>query len=358
MTTPTDKTLKGRGTARNPHNRFQPARSEAVDDGWWQELPPASVPTQVIEEQVRTIVTTNSSPDLSFDRSINPYRGCEHGCIYCYARPSHAYWDMSPGLDFETRIITKRNGPELLRQTLEKRDYRCEPIAIGANTDPYQPIEAKEQITRGVLEVLEQHRHPFSLITKSALVLRDLDILAPMAAERLCSVAVSVTTLDNNLKRKLEPRTASPAARLRTIETLANAGVPVTMMVAPVIPMINDAEIEEILEAGKNAGARAANYIFLRLPLEVAPLFRDWLDQHYPERADHVMSLVRQSRDGKNYDSQFFGRMRGSGQFAELIGQRFRIAARRHGLDRRDVDDRFRLDTTKFRQSFQQLGLF
>lgn len=351
-------TLKGRGTGINPHNRYAATRNEPVDDGWWQETARSAPATRRIDERARTIVSTNTSPDIPFDQSINPYRGCEHGCIYCYARPTHAYWDLSPGLDFETRIITKRNGPDLLAQTLARPGYRCKPIAIGANTDPYQPIEATERITRGLLEVLQAHRHPFSLITKSAMVVRDLDILAPMAAEQLCSVAVSVTTLDNELKRRLEPRTASPAARLRTIEALSKAGIPVTMMVAPVIPMINDAEMEDMLAAGRNAGAVAANYIFLRLPLEVAPLFETWLADHYPDRAEHVMSLVRQSRAGKDYDATFFRRMRGDGEYAGIVAQRFRIAAKRLGLDQRDTDERFSLDTSQFRRCHQQLALF
>ncbi len=350
--------IKGRGTDQNPANRYAASRSESVDDGWWQDETPQPSATRVLDEKVRTIITTNTSPDIPFDQSINPYRGCEHGCIYCYARPSHAYWDLSPGLDFETKIITKRTGPQLLEAALERRGYVCKPIAIGANTDPYQPVESSERITRGVLEVLQRHQHPFSLITKSALILRDLDIIAPMAEQGLCSVAVSVTTLDNALKRKLEPRTASPSARLRTIRALSDAGVPVTMMVAPVIPFINDREIEDILAAGREAGALSANYIFLRLPLEVAPLFESWLEAHFPDRAAHVMSLVRQSRDGRDYDPAFFERMRGNGRFAELISQRFRVAARRLGLESRGTDERFELDTSQFVQSHQQLALF
>lgn len=309
----------------------------------------------MIEEKVRTIVTTNTSPDIPFDQSINPYRGCEHGCIYCYARPTHAYWDMSPGLDFETKIVVKPGAAEMLRKTFNNPRYVCRSINIGANTDPYQPLEATRRTTRELLEVLQEFRHPFSLITKSAMIVRDLDILSEMAASNLCSAAVSVTTLNNDLKRKLEPRTASPAARLRAIKSLADAGVHVSMMVAPVIPTINDHEIEAILEAGKAAGAVAANYIFLRLPLEVSPMFRDWLGEHYPDRAKHVMSLVQQSREGKDYTSQFHTRMTAQGIFAETIKKRFAVAARRHGLS---GEHRFTLDTSQFRREHEQLSLF
>ncbi len=347
--------IKGRGALSNPDNRFDSSRCEPVDDGWWREEQAPSPATELIPQTIRTIVSTNRSPDIPFDRSINPYRGCEHGCIYCYARPSHAYWDLSPGLDFETKIITKPGAADLLRKTLEQPRYVCRPISIGANTDPYQPVEGQVRATREILEVLQEFNHPFSLITKSALILRDLDILGDMGQRNLCSVAVSVTTLDNELKRRLEPRTASPRARLRVIETLAAAGVRVDLLVAPVIPAINDREIEAILAAGKDAGATAANYIFLRLPLEVSPLFREWLAEHYPERADHVMSLVQQSRGGRDNDPAFHSRMRARGPFAEVISRRFRVAARRLGLDR---DDRFGLDTSQFSRPTPQISLW
>lgn len=345
----------GRGALTNPDNRFGRFRYESFDDGWWQQEYPESVATQVINESIRTIITTNNSPDIPFDKSINPYRGCEHGCVYCYARPSHAYWDMSPGLDFETRIIAKSGAAALLRKTLSNPAYQCAPINIGANTDPYQPLEARLRITRGVLEVLQEFRHPFSLITKSSLVVRDLDILAPMAADNLCSAAISVTSLDNEAKRRMEPRASSPAARLRAIKALSEAGVHVAILVAPVIPGINDHEIEEILEAGRQAGARSANYIFLRLPHEISPMFREWLEEHYPGRAARVMSLVRQSRGGSDYQSGYFTRMSAEGEFASLLGQRFRVAANKLGLSR---ERGFDLDTRRFKRINEQLDLF
>lgn len=349
------KPLKGRGVASNPKNRYQPATSVPVDDGWWREEEVASVATVVLQEKSRSIITTNASPDIPFDQSINPYRGCEHGCVYCYARPSHAYWDLSPGLDFETKIIAKPDAPALLRKALTRPGYVCKTISVGANTDPYQPLEASLRTTRGILEVLQEFRHPFTLITKSAMVLRDVDILSEMAGEGLCTVAVSVTTLDNDLKRRLEPRTASPGARLRTIRGLHEAGVPVTLMAAPVIPAINDHELEQILEAGRGAGASSAAYILLRLPLEIADLFQAWLADHYPDRRERVMSLVRQSRGGKDYNSGFHQRMRGEGHFADLIANRFRVAVRKLGLDTgRDHT----LDTSRFRREFDQLSLF
>ena len=346
---------KGRGALSNPDNRYAARQVRPFDDGWWRDEPQQSLATQVIREEVRTIITTNSSPDIPFDKSINPYRGCEHGCIYCYARPSHAYWDMSPGLDFESKIVVKPGAAALLRKSMSNPRYECSSINIGANTDPYQPLEASFRTTREVLEVLQEFDHPFSIITKSALVLRDLDILSDMAAKRLCSVAISVTTLDNELKRVMEPRAASPSSRLRAISTLSAAGVPVTMLVAPVIPMINDREIEAILEAGKKAGARAANYIFLRLPLEISELFQAWLEAHFPDRAEHVMSLVRQSRRGADYRSEFHTRMSAEGLFAEMIGKRFRNTVKRLGLD---GDERFELDSTRFRGGNRQLDLF
>tara|TARA_R110002072_G_C7972028_1_gene534886 strand:- start:7986 stop:9071 length:1086 start_codon:yes stop_codon:yes gene_type:complete len=349
------RSIKGRGAASNPDLRFSSQRSEPVDDGWWQEELVNNPKTEVLVDRGRTIISTNQSPDIPFDQSINPYRGCEHGCIYCYARPSHAYWDLSPGIDFETKIIAKPNADVLLRQTLTKPSYQCKVINIGANTDPYQPLEARLGTTRKIIEVLAEHRHPFSIITKASLILRDLDLLAEMAADNLCSVAVSVTTLDNNLKRKLEPRTSGGESRLKTIEALSTAGIPVTLMVAPVIPFINDSEIETILERGKSAGAVSANMIYLRLPLEVSPLVQEWLELHYPDKADHVMSLVRQARGGKDNDSRFYSRMEGEGAIAETIRQRFNIAARRLSLP---SQHRFKLDCSQFRKGFDQLSLF
>ncbi|MFT4799652.1 MAG: DNA repair photolyase [Candidatus Azotimanducaceae bacterium] len=352
---PTGRLIKGRGAASNPDLRFSSQKSRLVDDGWWQDENDSDPKTEVLVDRGRTIISTNNSPDISFDQSINPYRGCEHGCIYCYARPTHAYWDLSPGIDFETKIITKPNADLLLRQTLSKSSYQCKAISIGANTDPYQPLEAKLFTTRKLIQVLQEFRHPFSLITKSSSILRDLDLLAEMAELKLCSVAVSVTTLDNALKAKLEPRTASGESRLKTIKALSDAGIPVTLMVAPVIPFINDSEIETILQRGKAAGAVAANMIYLRLPHEVSPLFQEWLGLHYPDKAEHVMSLVRQGRKGKDYDSSFYTRMSGEGVFAESIRQRFNIAARKLALP---VKHRFQLDTTQFRRGFDQLSLF
>jgi DNA repair photolyase len=347
--------MKGRGALSNPDNRFAPLHTEAVDDGWWQDAATRTIRTEILKEQVRTIISSNQSPDIPFEQSINPYRGCEHGCIYCYARPSHAYWDMSPGLDFETKIVTKPDAALRLREQLTRPSYVCKPIVIGANTDPYQPTEALVQTTRQLLEVLQEFSHPFSIITKSAMILRDLDILAPMADKQLCSVAVSITTLDNDVKRRLEPRTASPAARLRVVKQLSSAGIPVTVMVAPVIPTITDHELEAILSASKSAGAQAATYIFLRLPREVAPMFRDWLAEHYPDRAAHVMNIVQQSRGGKDYRSEFGQRMTGEGVFAELIKQRFRIAVKKLGLL---PGEGSKLDCQQFRRANEQLSLF
>ena len=327
------KPLWGRGALSNPANRFAPTRSEIdpVDDG---EMP-ARIATVQIDERPKTIISRNRSPDVPFEQSINPYRGCEHGCIYCYARPSHAYWDLSPGLDFETHIICKEGAAERLEQELRAKNYRCRPITLGANTDPYQPLEQQRRITRELLEVLARFRHPFSIITKGALISRDQDILAEMAQQQLCSVMISMTTLDPELKRTLEPRAAGPRTRLNAIRELTGAGVPVGVLVAPLIPMINDGELEAILEASAAAGARSAGFVFIRLPHEVKDLFREWLDCHYPERAGHVMSLIQQSRQGADNDSRFGNRMRGEGVFAEMIAQRFRVALRRLDLQPR-----------------------
>ncbi len=340
-------TPRGRGTASNPHNRFAPTRSEAYDDGWEQEVPPTRA-TEVRSETAKTVITRNQSPDVGFDRSVNPYRGCEHGCIYCFARPSHAYWDLSPGIDFE-------NLAERLEQELSKPGYVPQPIALGVNTDAYQPLEREQRLTRQALEILLRYRHPVHIITKGSLVLRDLDLLVPLAEQRLVSVSVSLTTLDDELKRIMEPRAASPAARLRVLRTLHQAGVPVSVMCAPMIPMINDMELERMLEAAREAGAASAGYVLLRLPHELAGLFEDWLTEHFPQRAGHVLSLVRQSRGGRNNDSRFGSRMRGEGQFAELLAQRFRLACRRLGYNRRDQN--FGLDCSRFAPPGQQMSL-
>ena len=345
---------RGRGTDRNPDNRFAPTRSEAFDDGWFQDVPHSRA-TEVRQELAKSVITRNQSPDVGFDRSINPYRGCEHGCVYCFARPSHAYWDLSPGLDFETRLIAKTNLAERLEEQLSKPGYVPAPIALGVNTDAYQPIEREQRLTRQALEILLRYRHPVHLITKSALILRDLDLLEALAAQNLVSVAVSLITLDNELKRIMEPRAASPSARLRCLRELSGVGVPVSVLCAPMIPMINDAELEQLLEAARDAGAQSAGYVLLRLPREIAELFEDWLRAHFPQRAEHVMSLVRQCRGGANYDSRFGVRMRGEGPFADLLAQRFQIACKRLGLNRRELRG---LDCQRFSPPGAQLALW
>ncbi|MGR8922708.1 PA0069 family radical SAM protein [Rhizobium leguminosarum] len=335
---------RGRGAGLNPTGRFEALQRETVDDGWqtWEELPPFKTEVQV--EKPRTAITRNESPDIPFDRSINPYRGCEHGCIYCFARPTHAYMGLSAGLDFETKLFAKPDAAKLLERELAKPGYKVRVIAIGTNTDPYQPIEKEWRIMRGILEVLNKANHPVSIVTKSAMILRDRDILQEMAAKNLVRVGISVTTLDRKLARTMEPRAATPPRRLETIRTLAEAGVQTAVMAAPLIPALNDHELERILESAKAAGAAEASYVILRLPLEVSPLFRDWLLQHYPDRYRHVMSLVRSMRGGKDYDAEFGKRMKGAGPYAWQIARRFEMAARRFGLTRRSVplrDDLF-----------------
>ena len=324
--------IRGRGSAVNPAGRFQKQETVSFDDGWGEPWQACAPETHIRPEAAKSIITRNDSPDIHFDRSINPYRGCEHGCVYCFARPAHAYVDLSPGLDFESQIFFKDGAAERLEEAFRRPGYRCRPIAMGTNTDPYQPAEKMLGVTRSVLEVMQRYRHPVTIVTKGTLIQRDLDLLADLAGDELASVAISVTTLDDDLKRRLEPRTPSGRARLQTIERLAKAGVPVGVMVAPVIPAINDREIEAIVAASASAGAQRAGYILLRLPFEVKALFRDWLSRHYPERAHHVMSLVRQSRDGRDNDPAFHRRMRGEGVFAELIASRFAKACREHGL--------------------------
>jgi DNA repair photolyase len=328
-----------RGATGNASGRYEPTATVPADDGWaealgaaWDDpdLPPLR--TEVREERARSVLTRNTSPDVPFDRSINPYRGCEHGCIYCYARPTHAYLGLSPGLDFETRLTAKPDAPALLEAALRRPGYRVAPIAIGTNTDPYQPIERQRGIMRGILEVLAAYRHPVTITTKSALVLRDLDLLSAMAADGLAAVALSVTTLDRALARRLEPRASPPAARLKAVAALAAAGVPAAVMAAPVIPGLTDHELESILEAGAAAGAGAAGFILLRLPVDVGPLFRDWLAVHAPDRAARVESLLRQCRGGALSDARFGRRMRGEGPVAELLSHRHRLACRRLGL--------------------------
>jgi DNA repair photolyase len=337
---------KGHGALTNPAPRFDLHQVSAVDDDWYQEEVPESIPSTLEPDRARGVITTNDSPDIPFDRSINPYRGCAHACVYCYARPSHAYLGLSPGLDFETRLFYKADAAKTLATELSRPGYVCKPIMLGANTDPYQPVERRMKVTRSILEVLERTRHPVAVISKSALVLRDIDLLSSLARDNLASVTLSVTTLYDELKRRLEPQTASPAARVRTIATLNAAGVPAGVMVAPVIPALTDYEMERILEACAAAGARWAGYVLLRLPYEVKDLFKEWLAEHYPERAAHVMSLIREMRDGRENDAQFGSRMRGTGPYALLLRSRFKLACQRLGLN---STSRGALDTTRFR---------
>jgi DNA repair photolyase len=352
---------KGRGATFNPENRFRREQREAVDDGWTagaeddEALPPPKTIVRV--QQARTIIARNDSPDIPFSQSINPYQGCEHGCVYCYARPSHAYLDLSPGIDFETRLFAKPNAAALLRAELAKPGYVCDPIALGSNTDPYQPIEREWKISRSVIEVLARCDHPLTITTKGALILRDLDLLAPMAARNLVRVFVSIAMLDKMLARTLDPRAAAPRRRLEIVRELAAAGIAVGVNVAPVIPQLTDQEMESILEAAAAAGATHAGYTLLRLPREVAPLFRAWLDRHHPLRAAHVMSIVQDIRGGRDNDPRFGARMHGQGQYADLIRKRFRLACKRLGLNaERDVP----LDTSRFRppRDDGQLDLF
>jgi DNA repair photolyase len=324
--------FKGRGAVSNPAGRFDSNTVEKVDDGWYEEESPVHVDETVSPDSARTIISTNNSPDVGFDLSINPYRGCSHGCLYCFARPTHAYLGLSPGLDFETRLFYKAGAVELLQSELSKRGYVCKPIALGINTDGYQPLEKRLRVTRSILEVLARSRHPVTIITKSSLVLRDLDLLTDLSKDKLVSVKLSITSLTDDIKRTLEPRTASPRARLRTIENLAQAGISVGVIVAPVIPAITDHEMEAILSAAHTAGASTASYVILRLPYEIKTLFRDWLSAHYPDRAQHVMSLINQLSGGKDYDSRFGVRMRGTGPYAELLRRRFEIATRKLGF--------------------------
>ncbi|MEE4382261.1 MAG: PA0069 family radical SAM protein [Pseudomonadales bacterium] len=326
--------LTGRGAVSNPVGRFARERVEAQADGWDTDPElPEFLATTLLAERARTVITRNDSPDVPFDRSVNPYRGCEHGCVYCYARPAHAYVDLSPGIDFETRLFFKEDAPRLLARELAKASYVCRPMALGTNTDPYQPVERRTRLTRSLIEVLAAHGHPLTITTRSALVLRDLDLLVPLAERGLVSVAISLTTLDDELKRRMEPRAPGAAARLRTIRALRDAGVPVGVMTAPLIPAINDGELEALLDAAAEAGATHASWILLRLPHEVAPLFEDWLRAHFPERAERVLSLVAQARGGRRNDPRFGVRMTGSGPYAALLDRRFTVAARRLGLD-------------------------
>jgi DNA repair photolyase len=351
----TEGRRRGRGAVSNATGRFEPERRETFDDGWESlaELEPFK--TDIRDEIVKTIIATNESPDIGFDRSINPYRGCEHGCIYCYARPSHAYWGYSAGLDFETKLTAKTNSVEALERELSKPNYSPAPIMLGSNTDAYQPVERERRLTRGLLEVLDRFSHPVALVTKSALVLRDVDILSRLADRGLVKVAISVTTLDHRLARKMEPRATTPAKRLEAMKQLSAAGIPVAVMAAPLIPAINDNELERIMAAAADAGAQEAAYVLLRLPLEISPLFQEWLNAEFPGRAKRVMSLVRSTRGGKDYVSKFGERQSGTGAYADQIAARFAIALKRYGLDRRHL--KLRCDLFQGREQ-AQLTLF
>lgn len=340
--------IKGRGAASNPEGRFEHVRHQAEDDGWQSALLDEAAPrprTQVTEERARSVITRNDSPDIAFEQAMNPYRGCEHGCIYCFARPSHGYLNLSPGLDFETKLRAKTNLADVLRTELSKPGYVVKPINIGSNTDPYQPVERQWRLTRAALEVLAECRHPCTIVTKNALVERDLDILGAMARERLVQVFVSVNSLDNRLASKLEPRASAPHRRLQAVQALAQAGVPTGVLVAPIIPALNDRDMEAVLERGAEAGANMAGYTVVRLPWELKTLFREWLAIHVPQRAGHVMSLVQQMNGGRDYDSDFRTRMRGQSPFADLLRRRFEVACRKHGFARGRT---LRLDCSRF----------
>ncbi len=347
---------KGRGAVRNQAGRYESFSRESFDDGWSTlDEEPARLRTSLTPDASRSVISRNQSPDIPFDCSINPYRGCEHGCVYCYARPTHAWLGLSPGLDFESKLFYKPDAATQLRRELNNPGYRCTPIALGANTDPYQPSERKLEVTRSILEVLSEFEHPVRIVTKSALVERDMDLLAPMAARSLCTVSVSVTTLDRQLSRVMEPRAAAPERRIRTVENLSHAGIPVNVLVAPIIPVLTDPEIESILSRVREAGACSAGYVLLRLPLEVKDLFTDWLQAHFPLKAEHVMKRIRDTRGGKANDASFGSRMRGSGEYAQLIARRFSLAVKRLGFSG-DPE----LDTSRFNPSANstQMSLF
>ncbi len=351
-----DRPLHGRGTSGLPDNRYAAHTREWVDDGWGsRDAPPPPLRTELTIDRSRTVISYNDSPDVPFDRSINPYRGCEHGCVYCFARPTHAYLGLSPGLDFESRLFYKPDAAQQLRAELGRPGYRCAPIAVGVNTDAYQPAERQLRLTRQILEVLDEHHHPCSIITKSALIERDLDLLTALAQRGLAHVAVSITTLDRELARRLEPRAAAPQRRLETVRRLRDAGIPVTVLIAPLVPMLTDEELETIMAAAREAGAHDVGFVLLRLPLELNELFEQWLQQHAPLRAARVMNRLRECRGGKANDSRFGKRMRGEGEYAQLLGRRFRLAYERLGFT--DVAP---LDCNAFRVPGQatQLGLW
>ncbi len=337
---------RGRGAVSNPTGRYEKYQHVPLDDGWedyGNDL--QTVRTTVQPEQTRTIIAANDSPDVPFDRSINPYKGCEHGCSYCFARLTHAYLGLSPGLDFESRIFSKPDAAKLLENELTRPGYRCEVLALGGNTDPYQPVEKRLRITRRILEVLADYEHPVGIVTKSNLVLRDLDVLGPMAEKRLVHVMISLTTLDRELARNMEPRAPTPERRIQTVSTLVEMGIPVGVLASPMIPGLNDSEMESILKAGASSGASSAGYILIRLPLELKELFSKWLHTHYPTKASRILQLIRDAHGGKLYEPRFGRRMRGSGRYADLLEQRFQVACRRLGLGSRDLP----LDTSRFR---------
>ncbi len=349
---------RGRGAVSNASGRYETTGRVPLDDGWDNlDEPPPPLKTQMIRDSTRTIIARNTSPDIGFDRSINPYRGCEHGCTYCFARPTHTYLGMSAGLDFESKIFYKPDAAMLLEKELRAPNYKCRTMAMGTNTDPYQPAERHYKITRSILEVLQRFKHPIGFVTKSALITRDIDILAPMAAESLAKAALSVTSLDPHLARKMEPRASTPARRIEALKQMSAAGIPTTVMFAPLIPGLNDHELESVLQAAKDAGVTSAGYVMLRLPLEVKDLFQEWLAAEVPERASRVMSLIRSTRNGKDYDSKWGERQVGNGPIADAAAARFQLACKRLGFN----EDRKRLDTTKFHpppQAGDQLALF
>lgn len=351
------KRIHGRGAGLNPAGRFEDKSLDNFDDGWQNDEEVAALKTTVQVEKARTIITTNHSPDIVFDRSINPYRGCEHGCVYCFARPSHSYMGLSAGVDFETQLFAKPDAATLLAKEISSPNYKPKIIAIGTNTDPYQPIEKKWAIMRDVLLVLHQANHPVSIVTKSALILRDKDILAEMAQKQLVRIHISLTTLDHRLSRAMEPRAASPKRRLETIRHLHEAGIPVSTIVAPIIPGLNDHEIEKILEAAKEAGIHDADFVMLRLPYEVAPLFKDWLLREYPNHYRKIIMILRSMRGGKDYDADWQSRMRGQGPFAELVARRFRLACERLNIGKRKIALSFENFDPPFK-SPKQLSLF
>ncbi len=354
---PNSSRRRGRGAGVNPSGRYEPVNREIFDDSWHtlDELP--AFKTDVQKEIARTIITRNDSPDLNFDQSINPYRGCEHGCVYCFARPTHSYMGLSAGLDFETKLFAKPNAAKLLQSELARPDYKVKSLAIGTNTDPYQPIEKQWRVTRNILEVLDEANHPVGIVTKSNLITRDLDILSRMAERGLVRVAISITTMDRKLCRTMEPRASSPALRLAAIKTLTSAGIPTSVLTAPIIPALNDHELERILDAAFANGARHAGFVLLRLPLEVSGIFKDWLLRHYPDRYRHVLSLLRSMRGGKDYDAEFGTRMKGTGPYAWQIGRRFELASKRLGLKTKPAPLRTDL-FTKPEITGTQLSLF